>query len=356
MTAHESTTSGADKNGGITWGRRELLGYSAAFGSAFLAAQGLLPANATAAPAASAPPAAGPRKKYAMKKSINLWAFPYPQSWSLKDCLRIAKDAGFDGVEINYALEGDLCPQTTKDQLKAIRDTAGEIGIAISGLCSFLFWPFAFTSQDRQRRERGQELARMIVEAAPLLGTDNVLIVPGAVYIPWAKATPPWPPAIEPVPNDVCHARATEAVRKLIPVAQAAGVYLNIENIFANGFLFSPDEMNRFVDQFASDRVRIHFDTGNIMEYQFPEHWIPILGRRIKNIHLKEFDKANAFNLDAFRPLLDGTTNWPAVLEALDQIHYRGYLTFEYFHPYRHHPEALIHQTSDSLDRLLGRK
>ena len=30
--------------------------------------------------------------------------------------------------------------------------------------------------------------------------------------------------------------------------------------------------------------------------------------------------------------------------------------TFEYFHPYAHYPEALIFQTSDSLDRMLGRK
>ncbi|MHC4582311.1 MAG: sugar phosphate isomerase/epimerase, partial [Planctomycetota bacterium] len=33
---------------------------------------------------------------------------------------------------------------------------------------------------------------------------------------------------------------------------------------------------------------------------------------------------------------------------------YRGYVTFEYFHPYPHYPEALIYQTSDSLDRILG--
>ena len=44
------------------------------------------------------------------------------------------------------------------------------------------------------------------------------------------------------------------------------------------------------------------------------------------------------------------------MIEAFDTVHYRGYLTFEYFHPYAHYPEALIHQTSDSLDRMLGRK
>ena len=28
----------------------------------------------------------------------------------------------------------------------------------------------------------------------------------------------------------------------------------------------------------------------------------------------------------------------------------------DYFHPYDHYPEALVFQTSDSLDRMLGRK
>ena len=333
-------------------GRRELLAYTAAFGGSFLAAQGLAPAQASE----QAVSAAIARKRYDMKKSINLWAMPYPQTWSLRQCFQIAKGAGFDGVEVNYALEGDLSPQTSDADLNKIGGMARDIGIEISGVCSFLFWPFSFTSNDAARRKKGVELAGKMIHAAKLLGTENLLVVPGAVYIPWAKSTPPWPEAIEPVANDVCHARAVEAVRSLVPVAEKAGIYINIENIFANGFLFSPDEVNRFVDGFKSRHVQVHFDTGNIMEYQFPEHWIPILGKRIKNIHLKEFDKANAFNLDAFRPLLDGTTNWPGVIEALDTVGYRGYLTFEYFHPFRHYPEALIYQTSDSLDRMLGRK
>ena len=45
-----------------------------------------------------------------------------------------------------------------------------------------------------------------------------------------------------------------------------------------------------------------------------------------------------------------------AVLDAFEAIGYDDYLTFEYFHPYQHFPEALIHQTADSLDRMLGIK
>jgi hexulose-6-phosphate isomerase len=194
------------------------------------------------------------------------------------------------------------------------------------------------------------ELATLMIQAAHDLGTENLLTIAGSTYIPWI-------PDREPVPIDVCDRRAHEAIGKLLPLAERANVSLNIENIFFNGYLTTPAELNAFVDGFHSDRIGVHFDTGNIMLFQFPEHWIPVLGRRIKNIHFKEFSKSGTdHTLNSFRTLLDGTTNWPAVMEALDGVGYKEYVTFEYFHPFPHYPEALIHQTSDALDRILGRK
>ncbi|MCX7420351.1 MAG: sugar phosphate isomerase/epimerase [Planctomycetia bacterium] len=289
-------------------------------------------------------------KKYEMKKSINLWAFPYPNLWSLEKCLKTAKDAGFDGIELNYDLDSDLSPKSGTKDFQRIHAMADKIGIAISGLCSFLFWPYPLSSNDPEKRSRGLELAGMMAQAAHDLGTENLLVVPGAVCIPWRTDH-------EPVQNNVCDKRAREAVAKLLPAAEKLKVHLNIENIFFNGYLMTPGEMIDFVDSYQSEYVKVHFDTGNIMMFQYPEHWISMLGSRIKNVHLKEFTKKGTdYSLETFRPLLDGTTNWPAVMEAFDTTGYRGYLTFEYFHPYQHFPEALIHQTSDSLDRLLGRK
>ena len=314
-----------------------------------MAAGAAIPTALQAAENTSDPRRASP-KRYAMEKSINLWAFPYPQRMTLRECLQVAKDAGFDGIELNYDLESDLSPKAGTKEFEEIRKMADDIGISISGLCSFLFWPYPLTSNDTAKRSRGMELAGKMAQAAHDLGVENLLVVPGAVHIPWRDDH-------EPVPNDVCDRRAREAVQKLLPQAEKLGVYLNIENIFFNGYLMTPMEMAQFVDSFGSDHVRVHFDTGNIMLFHFPEHWISILGKRIKNVHLKEFTKKGTdHSLESFRPLLDGTTNWPAVLEAFAQTGYNGYLTFEYFHPYQHYPEALIHQTSDSLDRMLGRK
>jgi hexulose-6-phosphate isomerase len=289
-------------------------------------------------------------KRYAMKKSINLWAFPYPQLMTLRECLQLAKDAGFDGIELNYDLDNDLSPKSGAKEYTAIRKMADDIGIEISGLCSFLFWPYPLTSNDVTKRARGVELAGKIAQAAHDLGVENVLVVPGAVHIPWRTDH-------EPVPNDVCDRRAREAVGQLAKQAEKLKVSLNIENIFFNGYLMTPMELNTFVDSFGSEHVRVHFDTGNISMFQHAEHWVPILGTRTKNIHFKEFTKKGTdYSLETFRPLLDGTTNWPAVTEALAQVDYRGFVTFEYFHPYPYYPEALIYQTSDSLDRILGRK
>jgi hexulose-6-phosphate isomerase len=344
-------------------GRRELLTY-AAFGGSVFAAAGTTPPSSAAHPqssqaqssqaqssqAQSSQAQAKPGRKFDMKKSINLWAFPYPDKMSLKQCLQLAKDAGFDGIELNYDLESELSPKSGTKEFNDIRRMAEQIGIAISGVCSFLFWPYPLTSNDPAERAKGMELAGKMTQAAHDLGTENLLVVPGAVHMPWREDH-------DPTPNDVCDARARESIGRLLPTAEKLGVYLNMENIFFNGFLMSPMEMIDFVDSFQSEHVQVHFDTGNIMEYQFPEHWISILGQRIKNVHLKEFTKKGTdHSLQAFRPLLDGTTNWPDVLAAFDDINYRGYLTFEYFHPYQHFPEALIYQTGDSLDRMLGLK
>ena len=67
---------------------------------------------------------------------------------SLRECLQLAKDAGFEGIELNYDLETELSPKSGAEQFRAIRKTAEEIGIAISGLCSFLYWPYSLTDND----------------------------------------------------------------------------------------------------------------------------------------------------------------------------------------------------------------
>ena len=122
-----------------------------------------LPVTAQTAPKPDA--RRGSPKRHGFLKSINLWAFPYPERMTLRECMQLAKDAGFDGIELNYDLDNDLSPKSGPKEYAAIRKMADDIGIRISGLCSFLFWPYPLTSNDPAKRERGMELAGMIAQA-----------------------------------------------------------------------------------------------------------------------------------------------------------------------------------------------
>ena len=101
-----------------------------------------------------------------------------------------------------------------------------------------------------------------------------------------------------------------------------------IENVW-NHFLLSPLEAARYVDEFNSPWVGWHFDVGNVITYGWPEQWIRILGKRIQKLHIKEFsrEKANKEGLGkGFDvPFLKGDNNWPAVMQALDDIGYEGW-------------------------------
>ena len=235
LSISQQTGSSADTESvsGTLVSRRAAL--TSTLAAAGVAAFGTSPGRA--APAAQPDARRASPKRYEMKKSINLLAFPYPDKMNLEECLKLAKRAGFDGIELNYDLDNDLSPKAGIKEFQAIRKMADQIGIAISGLCSFLFWPYPLTSNDPEKRTRGLELAGKMAQAAHDLGVKNLLVVPGAVHIPWRTDH-------EPVPNDVCDQRAREAVGKLVPQAEKLGVSLNIENIFFNGYLMTPMEMN----------------------------------------------------------------------------------------------------------------
>ena len=285
------------------------------------------------------------------EKSINLWAFPYPDRMSLRDCLKLAKDAGFDGIELNYDLDNDLSPKAGPAEFRAIRKMADEIGIAISGLCSFLYWPYSLTDNDPARRDRGLELARLMIAAAHELGTENLLTIAGSTYIPWI-------PDREPVPFDVCDRRAREAIGELLPLAEKAGVSLNIENIFFNGYLTTPDEMNAFVDSFGSRAHR------RPLRYR-QHHALPVPRALDSRSSASGSGTSTSRSSPRRGPTTRSTRSAPCSTAPptgrpswtrSTAIGYEGYLTFEYFHPFPHYPEALIYQTSDALDRIMGRK
>jgi L-ribulose-5-phosphate 3-epimerase len=115
---------------------------------------------------------------------------------------------------------------------------------------------------------------------------------------------------------------------KCLPAAEKNKVILTPENVW-NKFLVSPLEMRAFVDQFQSPWLGAHFDMGNVMQFGYPEDWIRTLGPRIKRVHVKDYKLSARAEQGRFVPLLEGDVNFAAVMKALADVGYRGFLSPE---------------------------
>ncbi|MGQ9513684.1 MAG: sugar phosphate isomerase/epimerase family protein [Thermoproteota archaeon] len=214
------------------------------------------------------------------------------------------------------------------------------MGMEISSLASGLLWSSSLTSEDAANRKRARNIVRKQIEAASALGTDAILVIPGAVDVFFI-------PGGEVVQYDKVYERLRDAIQDLLPYAEKYGVTIGLENVW-NKFFLSP------VDSFKSKYVGIFFDTGNVMPFGYPEQWIRILGQKIKRVHVKDFRRAVG-TIEGFVDLLEGDVNWPEVTRALNEVGYDSYLIAEMIPLYKHYPMARIRNTSTALDYILGR-
>ena len=281
-----------------------------------------------------------------MKKSISIWSFY--GDWTLQEKMKLAKDAGFSGIELDVSGDGPINLDSSDSDIDAVGRLAADEGLVLSGLATGMYWEFNPASEDADTRANAKRVLETQLRAASRLGIDAVLVVPGSVGADFI-------PDCEELSYDAVWERATAFVSESLPLAKELGVTICIENVW-NKFLLSPREMAQFIDQFGDPRVGSYFDVGNVLANGYPEHWISMLGDRIARVHVKDYRRAVG-SVDGFVDLLSGDVNWPAVVQALKGIEYDGWVAAEMIPPvpfYKHAPEILIHNTSLAMDSILA--
>jgi L-ribulose-5-phosphate 3-epimerase len=263
--------------------------------SAALAATALTPlAQAADAPA----------KKRTLKKAVNLGMVK--AGGSVPEKFQMVKDAGFDGIELN--LPDDSLSVDIINQAKAAS------GLEVAGIICTPHWKFPLSDPDPAKRERTVIGLRQALQQGGEIGCTRVLLVPGVVnkQVDYAQ----------------CWQRAIEGIKRCTDAAEKAKCHIAVENVW-NMFITNPVEAARFVDEINNPWVGWHFDIGNCVNYGWPEHWVRILGKRIRNLHVKEYSRKKR---DAEGPskgfqveLGEGDDDWPAIMTALDEIGYQGY-------------------------------
>jgi hexulose-6-phosphate isomerase len=220
---------------------------------------------------------------------------------------KAAKEAGYEGVE----------PSGGMNQQEVI-DALGQSGLQAASVCCHTHWKQTLTHPDEKIREEGLQGVLQTLRDAKAYGADSILVVPGTVG------------------DDVSYQQAWDRsiaeIKKAVPLAKELGVKISIENVW-NNFILSPIEAVKFLDEIGDPIVGWHFKIGNVLRYGWPEHWIPVLGKRINRIHVKEYSTKKMKDEGVWKgfdcDLTEGTNNWAAIMKALDSIGYTGWAISE---------------------------
>lgn len=205
---------------------------------------------------------------------------------------RALKEAGFQGVEAQTR-----APEDPAEMVAAARETGVEIHSLMHGSVDNI--PSA-------------------VDRAKALGVNVILIVAGRVN--------------EQKSYQDNYTETQVVIREALPYAAANEVTLLVENVW-NNFLLSPLEMARYIDEFESPWIQSYFDVGNVVRFAWPEHWIPVLGSRIKRVHVKEYSRDKQMNEGLWKgfdvEMGEGSIDWELVRKELLAIDYTGWVTAE---------------------------
>jgi L-ribulose-5-phosphate 3-epimerase len=221
---------------------------------------------------------------------------------SVLEKFRAMKEAGFDGVEPMGGMKRE-------EVIAAFKET----GLQAASVCCHTHWEKPLSAADEATRKVGLDGLVTSLHDAKAYGAASVLLVPGV--------------ARDGVTYQECFNRSIVEIRKAIPVAKETGVKNSIENV-GNNFIVTPEQAVEYLNAINSEWVGWHFDIGNAGRIGPAERWISVIGKRINRIHVKDYNAKPTVGVvtgNTRQKLLDGDTNWPAVMKALDDAGYSGW-------------------------------
>src|SRR5687767_10750879 len=124
-----------------------------------------------------------------MKRCISYWSVEggLANTRPVDEAMAEAKATGFDGIELAIGTEGVLHTQSDQATCESYRKLADKLGLALETAAAGLSWGCSPTDPDAQTRRDSIRLHADALQRAAWLGADAMLMVPGAVTIPWDK-------------------------------------------------------------------------------------------------------------------------------------------------------------------------
>ncbi len=276
--------------------RRHFLAAS----TAALAALSMSPTQA--AEQAAVKHSAPPRR---LLKTLKIGMVQVPGDLTAK--FKAVKAAGFDGIELN----------SPGIDVEATLDAIAASGLVVDGSVCSTHWNVRHSSPDAAERAQALADLKIALQQTKAVGGHTVLLVVGH----GKDGT-----------QEEVWSRSVENIKQALPLCAELGMIIAIENVW-NQFLYqhdgpadqTADALVKYVDEFDSPWVGMQFDIGNHWKYGSPGDWIRTLGRRVVKLDIKGFSR----EADKFTDITEGDLPWADVRQALDDIHFHGWVAAE---------------------------
>lgn len=258
--------------------------------------------------------------------------------WSLEDAMHLARDLGYDGVEVAPFTIADDVRDVPLSRRQELRAEAERCGVQLIGLHWLLVKPegLHLTTPDRDVRRKTRDYLEALIAFCADLGGDRMVIgspknrnvLPGTTY-------------------DEAFSRARELFVSLLDSAEERGVNLCLEPLAPNetNFISSVREGVKMCRAVDHPRFRLHLDVKAMCGEE---------GNRPLDEIIKDSDgfAAHVHVNDANRNGPGwGDTDYEPIKRGLAAIGYDDYLSVEVF-DFTPGPEAIAGKSLEFLKSI----
>ncbi len=256
---------------------------------------------------------------------------------SVKDAIRIIKDAGFDAYDMSlcdmmHNKNNIFNTEKYLDEAMAIREYADALGI----VCNQAHAPFHSSCGDPEKDENIFNLIVRSMEIASILGAKIIVVHPKQ-HLTYADN-------VEELFN-----LNVEFYTRLIPYCEKFGIKVATENMWQNnpssGAITDSTcsrswEFNKYIDSVNSEWITGCLDLGHVslVTKKIPEFIHDMGKKHISALHVHDTNFKEDNHTLPFNERID----YIEVAKALGEIDYHGDFTYEIYNFFKNKPTELL--------------
>jgi sugar phosphate isomerase/epimerase len=246
--------------------------------------------------------------------TYSYWRYRDDSKLTIEECIDLAAETGFDGVEILHVQMQD----ESNASLQRIKQRAFRSGLDLCGFSTHQ----SFVYPEAAKREENVQHTIRCIEMAYALGIPTIRVNTGR----WGTskdfdelmANKGIEPRLDGYSDDQGFAWVREGLEKCLPTAERCGVVLGLENHWGLGRTAAG--VLRLINEIDSPWLRATLDTGNFLEDQYEQY--QQLAPEAVFVQAKTYYGGGTwYTLDI---------NYDRVAKILADVNYRGYISLEF--------------------------